>query len=288
MRRGTTRASDPMAQDGTAAVNGLNLHYLDHGGEAAVSAVALHGFALNCHSFDEVAPALSNQLHWYALDQRGHGLSERAAELSDYSRDHMAADIQGFIIERRLERPVVLGHSMGGMNAMTFAAKHPEQLRALVLIDVGPGVSVDGVQQVRQFVQGPYEMDSLDAWVDMTHRYYPYRSKDAIRRRLAVSLRETPEGKMAKMFDERFREADFRGVADGRDGIWETAKALSVPTLLLHGENSPVLKREQAEKFANEVPAVQLITIPEAGHSVAGDQPDAFVEAVRDFLADHL
>lgn len=269
-------------------VNGLDLHFLDHGGDAAVSAVALHGFALNCHSFDEVAPALSDRLRWYAMDQRGHGLSDRAAELGDYSRDHMAEDIRGFIDARGLDRPVVLGHSMGGMNAMTFAAKHPDLLRALVLIDVGPGVNVDGVQQVRKFVAGPYELDSLDDWVEMTHKYYPFRSKEGIRKRLGVSLRETPEGKMAKMFDERFRQADFRGVADGRSGIWETARALSVPTLLLHGEKSPVLKREQAEEFADSVECVRLVTIPEAGHSVAGDQPEAFTEAVREFLDDVL
>jgi pimeloyl-ACP methyl ester carboxylesterase len=272
----------------TAKVNGLELHYVDHGGDAPVSAVALHGFALNCHSFDEVAPALSNLLHWFALDQRGHGHSDRAAELGDYSRDHMADDIQQFIEAQQLDRPVVLGHSMGGMNAMTFAARHPDQLRALVLIDVGPGVSVDGVQQVRQFVAGPYELESLDAWVEMTHQYYPFRSKEGIRKRLEVSLRETPEGKMAKMFDERFREADFRGVADARAGIWETAEALTVPTLLLHGEKSPVLKREQAEEFADKVAVVRLVTIPDAGHSVAGDQPEAFVEAVGDFLNDVL
>lgn len=272
----------------TTAVNGLDLHFLDHGGGASVPAVALHGFALNCHSFDEVAPALSDRLHWYALDQRGHGRSDRAAELGDYSRDHMADDIRAFITAQALDRPVVLGHSMGGMNAMTFAARHPDLLRALVLIDVGPGVSVDGARQVQQFVAGPYELDSLEAWVDLTHQYYPFRSKEGIRKRLEVSLRETAEGKMAKMFDERFRQADFRGVADGRSGIWETARALTVPTLLLHGENSPVLKREQAEEFAAAVPAVQLVTIAEAGHSVAGDQPAAFIEAVSAFLDDVL
>lgn len=269
-------------------MNGLSLHYLDHGGEASVSAVALHGFALNCHSFDEVAPALSDRLRWYALDQRGHGLSDRAAELGDYSRDRMADDVRGFIECAGLERPVVLGHSMGGMNAMTFAAAHPEMLRALVLIDVGPGVSVDGAQQVRQFVQGPYEMESLEAWVEMTHRYYPYRSKENIRKRLEVSLRETSEGKMAKMFDERFREADFRGVGDARTGIWETARALRVPTLLLHGEKSPVLRLEQAEEFAAKVDVVRLVTIAEAGHSVAGDQPEAVGAALREFLDDVL
>lgn len=273
-------------RDGTANVNGLDLHYLDWGGAADTPAVALHGFALNCRSWDEVAPALSDQLHWYALDQRGHGLSDRAADLADYSRDHMADDIRGFIERAALDRPIVIGHSMGGMNAMTFASQHPQALRALILVDVGPEVTVDGAQQVRQFVAGPYEMDSLDAWVEHTHKYYPYRSKEGIRKRLAVSLRETPEGKLAKQFDERFRQAEFRGVADSRSDIWETARGLRCPTLLLHGEKSPVLKREQAERFAEAVESVRLVTIPEAGHSVAGDQPQAFAEAVRAFLAE--
>jgi len=269
----------------TARVNDLDLHYLDWGGAAALPAVALHGFALNCRSWDEVAPALSDALHWYALDQRGHGLSERAPALADYSRGRMADDIYGFINAAGLDRPVVIGHSMGGMNAMTFASRRPEALRALVLVDVGPEVSVDGAQQVRQFVAGPYELDSLEAWVEHTHRYYPFRSKEGIRKRLAVSLRETAGGKLAKQFDERFREAEFRGVADSRGGIWEAARGLRCPTLLLHGEKSPVLKREQAERFAEAVDAVQLVTIPEAGHSVAGDQPEAFAAAVRAFLA---
>ncbi len=276
------------ASSANVSVNGLNLHYVDHGGDADVSAVALHGFALNCHSFDEVAPALSDRLHWYALDQRGHGRSDRAAELGDYSRDHMADDIRAFIAGNQLDRPVVVGHSMGGMNSMTFAARYPDQLRALVLIDVGPEVTVDGAQQVRQFVAGPYEMDSLDEWVEHTHRYYPFRSKEGIRKRLAVSLRETPDGRMAKQFDERFRQSDFRGVAESRSDIWATARALQCPTLLLHGEKSPVLKREQAEAFATAVASVRLVTIAEAGHSVAGDQPEACAAAVREFLDDVL
>ena len=272
----------------TVSVNGLDLHYIDWGGAAAVPAVSLHGFALNAHSWDEVAPALSDLLHWYALDQRGHGLSARAPELADYSRDHMAGDVAAFIDSLGLDRPVVVGHSMGGMNAMTFAAAHPGALRALVLVDVGPEVSVDGAAQVRQFVAGPYEMDSLDDWVEHTHKYYPFRSKERIRARLAVSLRETADGRQAKQFDERFRQAGFRGVAESRTDIWESARGIAVPTLLLHGGKSPVLKREQAEQFAAAVDHVRLVTIPDAGHSVAGDQPEAFERAVRGFLGEVL
>jgi len=281
-------ATDPTATDKSIDVNGLRLHYRDWGGDTSsatrVPAIAFHGFALNAHSFDEVAPRLNDLLHVHAFDQRGHGDSEWAKEVADYTRDNMVSDIEEAVATLGLERPVVIGHSMGGMNAMTFAGRHPDQVRALILIDVGPEVSVDGAKEVQQFVAGPYEMDSLDEWVEHTHKYYPYRSKERIRARLAVSLRETPEGKMAKQYDQRFREQGFGGVARAKDDIWDVAKAVACPTLLLHGEKSPVLKREQAEKFAAANSHVELVTIPEAGHSVAGDQPDAFVAEARRFL----
>ncbi len=277
--------ADVQARDRDATINGLHLHFRDWGGDAPLSAIAVHGFALNAHSFDEVAPALNEQLRVFALDQRGHGDSAWAPELSDYTRDNMVADIGGLIAELALDQPILIGHSMGGMNAMTYAGRNPDAVRALILIDVGPEVSVDGAQEVRQFVAGPYAMESLDAWVDHTHKYYPYRSKDRIRARLSVSLRETDDGQMAKQFDERFREEGFAGVARAEDDIWDVARAVSCPTLLLHGEKSPVLKREQAEAFAEANSHVELVTIAEAGHSVAGDQPDAFVAQVSRFLA---
>ncbi len=281
-----TTASDP--SDARIEVNGLDFHYRDWGGDAPVPAIALHGFALNCHSWDEVAPRLSDLIHVRALDQRGHGLSAWAADVADYNRDSMVSDVEGIVSALALERPVLLGHSMGGMNAMTYAARHPDQVRALILVDIGPEVSVDGADEVRRFVAGPYEMDSLDAWVDLTHQYYPHRSKERIRQRLTVSLRETPDGKQAKQYDERFREAGFGGVARARDDIWDVAKALRCPTLLLRGGESPVLKQEQAEQFAAAVDVVRLVTIEGAGHSVAGDKPDEFVDAARAFLHDVL
>ena len=70
--------------------------------------------------------------------------------------------------------------------------------RALVLVDVGPEVSVDGANEGKRFVAGPYELESLDAWVDHTHQYYPWRSKERIRARLKVSLTETEGGAFAK------------------------------------------------------------------------------------------
>jgi pimeloyl-ACP methyl ester carboxylesterase len=274
-------SEDPI--DRSVRANGLALHYLDWGGSAATPAIALHGFALNCRSWDEVAPALRSRLRILAFDQRGHGLSERAARVEDYSRENMVADVLDAVRVLGLERPVLIGHSMGGMNALALAARNPALVRALVLVDVGPEVSVDGAREVGAFVAGPYELDSLDAWVEHTHRYYPWRSKERIRARLAVSLRETPEGKLAKQYDERFRNG-FGGISEAREPLAEVAEALRCPTLLVHGGASPVLTREMAERFARAAPCVELVTIEGAGHSVAGDKPDEFVKVVQGFL----
>ncbi len=273
--------SEPV--DRYVSAGGLRLRFRDWGGPGRVPALAFHGFALNAHSWDEVAPALSQRLHLLAFDQRGHGLSERPSDLAQYARDYMVRDIEESVAALGLERPVVIGHSMGGMNSLAFAARNPEKLRALVLVDVGPEVQVDGAQEVIRFVAGPYELDSLDAWVEHTAKYYPWRPRERIRARLEVSLRRTPSGKLAKQYDERFRSAEFGGVAQGED-LWALAKNLRAPTLLVHGGASPVLSRAMAERFAAEVRGVRLVTIPGAGHSVAGDKPAAFVEVVNEFL----
>ena len=285
--------TDVQPLDRTITAHGLRLHYLDWGGDASVPALALHGFALNCHSWDEVAPALRSRLRLRALDQRGHGRSQWANEMREYTRDHMVRDIEAVVAGLELERPVLIGHSMGGGVAMTFAARHPEQVRALVLVDTGPEVSPEGAERVHEFVAGPYVMDSLDAWVEHTAKYYPHRSKDGIRKRLAVSLRETPDGMFAKQFDERFtdREYEKERLASHeerqRQG-WEIARRLRCPTLLLHGGDSPVVSLEAAERFAAEVPVARMVSIPGAAHSVAGDQPEAFVAAVSGFFDEVL
>jgi len=263
-----------------ANINGVDLFFDQIG--AGEPLLFHHGYTGSHDSWAGIVDRLEDRYQCTVMDCRG--AADSAHPEDGYTVAQMANDVIGMADHLGLQSFTYIGHSMGGMNAMTFAGRHPDQVRALILIDVGPEVSVDGAKEVQQFVAGPYEMDSLDEWVEHTHKYYPYRSKERIRARLAVSLRETPEGKMAKQYDQRFREQGFGGVARAKDDIWDVAKAVACPTLLLHGEKSPVLKREQAEKFAAANSHVELVTIPEAGHSVAGDQPDAFVAEARRFL----
>ena len=178
----------------TITAHGLRLHYLDWGGGCVGPGAGAARLRAELSLLGRSSAALRSRLRLRALDQRGHGRSQWANEMREYTRDHMVRDIEAAVAGLELERPVLIGHSMGGGVAMTFAARHPEQVRALVLVDTGPEVSPEGAERVHEFVAGPYVMDSLDAWVEHTAKYYPHRSKDGIRKRLAVSLRETPDG----------------------------------------------------------------------------------------------
>ncbi len=278
---------DAGPRSASVEVNGLKLHYLDWDAATQVPALAFHGFALNCHSWDEVAPSLCSRVQVLAFDQRGHGLSDWAEKLEDYTRDSMVRDIEGIVEALKLSRPVVIGHSMGGLNSMTFASRNPDKLRALVLVDVGPEVSVDGAKQVSYFVAGPYELESLEDWVEYTHEYYPWRPKERIRARLETSLRRTESGRFAKQYDERFRHS-FEGIAEGSESLWDVAERLKCPTLLVHGGASPVLPLQTAVEFERRIDCVRRVCIDGASHSVAGDKPNEFVKAVSGFLDEVL
>jgi esterase len=107
--------------DHDVVVDGLRLHYLDWGRSGAPPLLFLHGGCLTAHTWDLVCLTLRADFHCLALDQRGHGDSEWSPVL-DYSPDAHVRDIRGLIELLGLERPILVGHSLGGLNAMILAA----------------------------------------------------------------------------------------------------------------------------------------------------------------------
>lgn len=116
-------------------VNGLRLHARDWAG-AGQSVMLVHGLASNARIWDRVAPILARQFRVVALDQRSHGLSEAPAD-GDYSFDSICADLRGVVEALGSEKPVVVGHSWGASVALEYAARYPEAVRGIVLVDGG-------------------------------------------------------------------------------------------------------------------------------------------------------
>src|SRR5689334_20894320 len=133
----TLAALNQAAQAQTPAVKtvklstGVRLQYVEQGNPAGTPVVLLHGITDSLHSFDLVLPHLPISWHVFALSQRGHGASSRPAD--GYAPRDFAADVAAFLDAHKIQRAVIVGHSMGSLVAQRFALDFPTRIQALVL-----------------------------------------------------------------------------------------------------------------------------------------------------------
>src|SRR5471032_603834 len=113
---------------------GLSLHYLDYGTAGRPPMLCVHGGAASTHWFDFVAADFGADYDVLAIDQRGHGDSAWA-QPPDYTYERYAADLDEFATKLDLRDFVLIGHSMGGAVALTYAAKYPGRVNRLVIVD---------------------------------------------------------------------------------------------------------------------------------------------------------
>ena len=267
--------------------NGLRLHYLDWGNPGKPDMLLLHGFAQTCHSWDFVALAFSDRFHVVVLDQRGHGDSDWAPD-GDYSPETQQKDIHAFVQTMGLTDLVIMGLSMGGRNSFTYAASHPDDIRALVIVDAGPENMRAGSQNMRQFVQQDDELDSVDAFVQRFLKYNPRRDPVQVRGSMVHNLKQLPSGKWTWKYDRVLRGRGPR-MQQGPDPdlsgrLWSYLEALACPTLVVRGAESDIMAMETAGAMHERIPDGRLATVPGAGHLVMGDNPAGFEQAVTGFL----
>jgi esterase len=276
-----------LPQDRFVELRGLRFHYLDWGGAERPPVLFLHGGGLNAHTWDLVCLALRPDHHCLALDQRGHGDSEWSP-VREYDLDDYVGDLEAFVDRLGPERIALVGQSLGGAAAMAYAIRHSDRVAALVLVDVGPDVTMEGgAKEIVEFVRAPAELDSLDEFVERAHAFNPIRDPRLLRRSLLYNLRRLPNGRWTWKYDrrdlspERFR----RLVADVAE-LGERLHAIRCPTLVVRGALSDVLSDEQAARFAERLPRGRFARVEEAGHTVQGDNPRGLVEVLRPFLSE--
>ena len=269
----------PRSRDRTLSHAGLRFHLLDWGTAGSPPLLLLHGAAQTAHSFDEVAPALARDHHVIALDQRGHGDSDWAPR---YDRDAFAGDIDAVLDAHGWEDATLVAMSLGGLNAIAFAAARPERVRGLVVVDVVPSVAPAGREAIgRQLAV--HDFATFDEAVRHAHTFNPRRTLANIRERLRHAMRKQADGRWTWKFDPAIGGAAGRNV----EALWWAVGRLRCPTLLVRGGESNILTSEGAERFVRTVPGSRIAEVAGAGHSVMGDNPAGFLAAVRPFLARH-
>ena len=247
----------------------LKIAYQEWGNPDGAPIIALHGFGLSGHMYDEFAKRLPDAYRLIALDQRGHGDSDWSPE-GDYSRHAFVEDLEDFRETIGIEQFILMGHSMGGLNAVAYAAKYPQNVKALILVDVGPEAAKEGVDNIMRFTQGPDELE-FEEFVQIAHRFNQRRTLENIRDRMRHRLKQMDNGKWTWKFDKRFREGrESLRIGDGDEGgdNWAIFRAVQAPTLLVRGSESDVLSFGVAEQTAAEMKTCRLVEIAGAGHSV--------------------
>lgn len=267
-----------------AVFNHQRFHFLEWGDPSAPPVVLLHGSNQSSHSWDLVSLHLADRFHIYALDQRGHGDSEWARD-ADYSSNAMAADAAAFLAEIDLPEVTVVGHSMGGMNALRLTLDHPESVDRLVVVDIGPEVSEEGGKVIRNFVTKNREFDDLDHFVASVQKYDPYRTREHIERTVKYNLLQRADGKFVSKRDQgpRLAATGEQRARSDRFSLEEVA-AITQDVLIIRGGDSQILTPDGAIRFADALPNGTLTTVPNAGHNVHGQNTPGFIDALTAWL----
>jgi len=244
------------------------LEALDFGGDGP-GVLLLHGLAGTAREWEDTAGWLTETHRVVALDQRGHGRSERRP--ADISREAFRADAVAAIEQLGLAPVVLIGQSLGGHTAFLVAAHRPELVRGLVVAEASPASEEPGTAAEigRMLSKWPAEFTSVSAAQEFlggdTARARAWaRNLDGLRPAFAVDVM-------------------VQAIEAAADARWDEWRRVGAPTLVIRGEEGELSERDAGEMVMT-VPEAEVVTVP-GGHDVHLDAPAAWRKAVSDFLA---
>ena len=244
----------------------------------------LHGGGQNRHSWKNTGQILASRgKHVIAMDSRGHGDSDYSPT-ANYAVETLSADVQQVLLQ--IGRPVVLiGASMGGLTGILAAHEAgPDVVTKLVLVDVVPRFEKDGSARIRDFMfNHVHGFDSLEQAADAVAAYLPHRPRPRSVEGLKKNLR-LRDGRWYWHWDPAFLTKPGDDPFARVDMLEQAAQNLRVPILLIRGKLSDVVSVEGVQSFLKQVPAAEFVELSDAGHTAAGDDNDAFTEAVVAFV----
>lgn len=266
-------------QERTISANGVEVVVAEYPLPGRPALVLLHGIGSRGESWWPVADALAEQFHLYQVDLRGHGASAKPE--SGYQMATLVADLDAVLDALGLDRPLVMGHSLGALITLLWASEHPGKAAAIVLEDpplrILPEIleAFDGWQQLAALTP-----EQAAAWYQQ--EYPDWSLEDCLRR--AETITSTAPGVFA---DLRAESAD--ALANGTTDRLPSLATISSPALLLRGnlEMGGLTLPDDADRFLEIVPSSTAVYIAEAGHGLHRDAIDPFLAAVLPFLQQH-
>jgi pimeloyl-ACP methyl ester carboxylesterase len=242
--------------------------------------VLVHGGAQNAHTWDTVALALGRPL--LAPDLPGHGHSDEGPD-GLVSAESNGRDLAAVVRQLAPDARGVVGMSLGGMSSIALAAQAPELVRALVLVDITPGVNAEKAAPVTNFVNGPASFDSFDELLARTIEHNPGRSESSLRRGILHNAVQREDGSWVWRY-ARFRTGDGEARHPEFGDWWAAISDLTVPVMLVQGLAWSVVDDADIAELRRRQPSVRVEGVEGAGHSIQGDRPLELTGLLEDFL----
>jgi pimeloyl-ACP methyl ester carboxylesterase len=244
----------------------------------------LHGGGQNRFSWKNTGQVLADQgFHVVALDSRGHGDSAWSPD-AEYGLEVLRDDVLAVI--DAISGPVVLiGASMGGLTGILAADEAgPQKVVKLILVDVVPRYDKDGSARIREFMFSNIAgFETLEHAADAVAAYLPHRTKPRSPAGLKKNLR-LRDGRWYWHWDPNLMTKPGDDPQLRVEKMERAAIDLKIPILLIRGKLSDVVSPEGVKDFLQKVPNAEFVELSEAGHTAAGDDNDAFTDAVVQFV----
>ena len=269
------------------AVNGVNLNVDVRGRGPAL--LLLHGFTGSAATW---TPHLSASGGWrgfttVAVDLLGHGASDCPADPRRYRMERCLEDLVALLERLDVRRTAVLGYSMGARVALHLALQAPERLWALILESASPGIEDACEREARArsdaALAEAIERDGVEAFVERWQALPLFDSQARLPAAVRQELRRQRLGN-----DQRGLANSLRGLGAGQQApVLARMGGIGIPALLIAGALDDKYC-DLARRMAAALPCARTEIVPDAGHAVHLERPEAFAGAVRGFLQECL
>jgi pimeloyl-ACP methyl ester carboxylesterase len=263
-----------------------NFKYDIFGDPVKPKLVFLHGVMGSGANWRKITPYFTNNFCVLTFDQRGHGRSFKP--MSGYAPEDYAYDLKEMLNELGWHKIHLVGHSMGGRNALAFAHLYPDKLEALVIEDIGPEgnhLAMDRTLRLIESVPTPFpsQADAKEFFAsDFLIFVENHPQKKILPAYFYTNIESKPDGTADWRF---FKDGILQSLRQGHFAPrWDYIKELKARTLFVRGETSEDFTSGEFERVLASNPKIQGATVMGSGHWVHFDKPKEFSELVLSFL----
>lgn len=261
----------------------INFEYFNSFNREKKSVIMVHGFTGSLEDWRDISAKLSSKFNYIGIELVGHGKSDSPISESNYNQSALVRSLDDLLIHLSLNSAILLGYSMGGRAALSYAVEHPQKLNGLILESTSPGIANAKVREDRvkadEELAVYIETEGIEKFADL------WMDKQIFNTQLRFSNEKLKNFKKKRMLNTTTGLANsLRGFGTGRmSNISKKIKSILCPVLLITGKLDTKFTSLNSQ-LNKKLPKSEHAVIQNAGHNTHLEEPKRFVDVVNNYL----